>query len=120
MDVAEDGERGQRRLRHARPDIAIIDLMLPGRDGWPVTETIRDEHLGVPVIVVSGRGSGHDRLRFRDRVVTGQRGLTPLSSHDPITKPGAARERLGRYAVDANRVSPRRGTRPPGEACSHT
>ncbi len=91
VDVAEDGERGLRRLRHARPDIAIIDLMLPGLDGWAVTETIRDRSLWVPVIVVSARGSGHDSLRFRDGVMTGQRGLTPLSSHDPITKPGAAR-----------------------------
>ena len=62
VDLAEDGERGLRRLRHARPDVAIVDLMLPGLDGWAVTEAIREDHLGVPVIVVSARGSEHDKV----------------------------------------------------------
>ncbi len=62
VDIAEDDERGLRRVRHARPDIAIIDPMLTGLDGWAVTETMRDEHLGVPVVVVSARGSEHDKV----------------------------------------------------------
>ncbi len=62
--VAEDGKRSLRRLHHARPDIAIIDPMLTGLDGWAVTETMRDEHLGVPVIVVSARGSEHDKVEI--------------------------------------------------------
>ncbi len=64
MDVAEDGKRSLRRLRHARADIAIIDPMLTGLDGWPVTDAMRDEHLGVPVIVVSARGSEHDKVEI--------------------------------------------------------
>ncbi len=88
VDAAEDGARGLRRLRHARPDIAIIDLMLPGRDGWPVTETIRDEHLGVPVIVVSARGSEHDKVRTIE-----------IGADDYLSKPFGIRELIARVGV---------------------
>ena len=40
MDVewADDGDRALRKLRFERPDVAVIDLMLPGEDGWRITE----------------------------------------------------------------------------------
>ncbi len=85
VDVAEDGERGLRRLRHARPDIAIIDLMLPGLDGWAVTEAIRDRYFWVPVIVVSARGSGHDKVRTLE-----------IGADDYLSKPFGMRELIAR------------------------
>ena len=38
VEWAQDGERGLRKLRFERPDVAVVDLMLPGLDGWTVTE----------------------------------------------------------------------------------
>ena len=43
VEVAEDGERAMRKLRFERPDLAVVDLMLPGIDGWRITETLRAE-----------------------------------------------------------------------------
>ena len=85
VDVAEDGERGLRRLRHARPDVAIVDLMLPGLDGWAVTEAIREDHLGVPVIVVSARGSEHDKVHTLE-----------IGADDYLSKPFGMRELIAR------------------------
>ena len=62
VEVAERGDRAMRKLRFERPDVAVIDLMLPGMDGWRITEGARAEGLQVPVIVVSARGSEQDKV----------------------------------------------------------
>ena len=45
MDVewADNGDAALRKLRFERPDVAVIDLMLPGEDGWRITEALRSE-----------------------------------------------------------------------------
>jgi len=85
VDLAEDGERGLRRIQHQRPDVAVVDLMLPGVDGWAVTETIRREHGGVPVIVVSARGSEHDKVHTLE-----------IGADDYLSKPFGMRELVAR------------------------
>ena len=85
VDLAEDGERGLRRIQHRRPDVAVVDLMLPGVDGWAVTETIRREHGGVPVIVVSARGSEHDKVHTLE-----------IGADDYLSKPFGMRELVAR------------------------
>ncbi len=62
--------------------------MLPGRDGWPVAETIRDEHLGIPVIVVSARGSEHDKVRTIE-----------IGADDYLSKPFGIRELIARVGM---------------------
>ena len=44
------------RLRYERPDVCVLDLMLPGIDGWKLIETARSEGIGTPIVVVSARG----------------------------------------------------------------
>ena len=61
VTVAE-GDAGLRRLRFERPDVCVIDLMLPRMDGWRVIETAREEGIGTPIVVVSARGTEHDRV----------------------------------------------------------
>jgi two-component system, OmpR family, alkaline phosphatase synthesis response regulator PhoP len=57
-----NGETGLARLRYERPDVCVLDLMLPGIDGWRVIEQARDEGIGTPIVVVSARGTEHDRV----------------------------------------------------------
>lgn len=105
VDLAEDGERGLRRLRHARPDVAIVDLMLPGLDGWAVTEAIREDHLGVPVIVVSARGSEHDKVHTLE-----------IGADDYLAKPFGMRELIARIEALLRRTRLVAASEPRGEA----
>src|SRR5919201_6456385 len=56
------GAQGLVRLRYEQPDVCVLDLMLPELDGWKLLETIRSEGIGTPVLVVSARGTEHDRV----------------------------------------------------------
>lgn len=105
VDVAEDGEQGLRRLRYQRPDVAIIDLMLPGLDGWAVTEAIREDHLGVPVIIVSARGSEHDKVH-----------LLEIGADDYLAKPFGMRELIARVEALLRRTRQIAGAEPRGDA----
>ncbi|MGZ4481724.1 MAG: response regulator transcription factor [Gaiellales bacterium] len=62
VEWAEHGDRAMRKLRFERPDVAVVDLMLPGMDGWRIIETLRAEGATIPVIVVSARGSEQDKV----------------------------------------------------------
>src|SRR5262249_28838079 len=63
VEVAENGDRAISKLRYERPDVAVIDLMLPGTDGWRITETLRAEGIETPIVIVSARGSEHDKVQ---------------------------------------------------------
>src|SRR4029078_9550213 len=56
------GEVGLARLRHERPDVLVLYLMLPGLDVWALIEQARSEGIGTPILVVSARGTEHDRV----------------------------------------------------------
>jgi two-component system, OmpR family, alkaline phosphatase synthesis response regulator PhoP len=72
--TAEDGSEGLRLAREAQPDLLILDLMLPGIDGYQVLQTLRTEGRTLPVLILSARGEVEDRIRgFRldaDQYVT--------------------------------------------------
>ncbi len=61
--VVGKGDQGLARLRFERPDVCVLDLMLPGRDGWSVIESARAEGIPTPIVVVSARGTEHDTSR---------------------------------------------------------
>ena len=44
------GEVGLARLRYERPDVLVLDLMLPGLDGWSLIEQARAEGIGTPIL----------------------------------------------------------------------
>jgi DNA-binding response OmpR family regulator len=44
--------------------VCVLDLMLPGIDGWRVIEQARAEGIGTPIVVVSARGTEHDRAEL--------------------------------------------------------
>jgi DNA-binding response OmpR family regulator len=97
--VVANGEVGLARLRYEQPDVCVLDLMLPGLDGWSLIETARGEGLGTPIIVVSARGTEADRVRVLE-----------LGADDYLVKPFAMKELVARV-----RAAARRSLRPPAE-----
>src|SRR5262249_55778647 len=59
---SDRGDRAIKKIRFERPDVAIVDLMLPGMDGWRMIEALRADGVGIPIIVVSARGSEQDKV----------------------------------------------------------
>ena len=55
---AVDGEGGLKKIKEAKPDIVLLDLILPGMDGFTFLEKIKDdsETKGIPVIILSNLG----------------------------------------------------------------
>ncbi|MBP6470176.1 MAG: response regulator transcription factor [Chloroflexi bacterium] len=93
--LAYDGEMALHALRRERPDLVILDLMMPHRDGWEVTHAVRaDKNLAAtPIIILSAR------IEDTDKIV----GLE-LGADDYITKPFNAREVVARVKALLRRV----------------
>jgi two-component system alkaline phosphatase synthesis response regulator PhoP len=84
-EVAADGLDGLRRAREDRPDLVILDLMLPGMDGYRVLRMLRAEGNRVPVLILTARGEEADKvLGFRS------------GADDYVTKPFGLLELLAR------------------------
>src|SRR6187431_1478367 len=94
-----NGEAGITRLRYERPDVCILDLMLPLLDGWKLIETARAEGIGTPIVVVSARGTEHDRVHALE-----------IGADDYLVKPFSMRELVARVGAAA-----RRGVQPAAE-----
>ena len=62
--TAYDGESALHSIRAERPDLVVLDLMLPGRDGWDITRIVRgDESLaGIPIIMLTARVEDTDKI----------------------------------------------------------
>jgi DNA-binding response OmpR family regulator len=86
------GEQGLARLRFERPDVCVLDLMLPQTDGWSVIERARDEGIGTPIIVVSARGTEHDRVHALE-----------IGADDYLVKPFSMRELVARVQAASRR-----------------
>lgn len=80
--VAPDGPGGLKQATEWKPDLVLLDLMLPGMSGYDVLQALRAAGNGVPVIIVSARGEEADKVRgFRldaDQYVTKPVGLLEL------------------------------------------
>ena len=87
-----NGNTGLARLRYERPDVCVVDLMLPELDGWRLIETARSEGIGTPVVVVSARGSEHDRIHALE-----------LGADDYLVKPFSMKELVARVRALARR-----------------
>jgi DNA-binding response OmpR family regulator len=85
IEVADDGNKGLGRARAGSPDLIILDLMMPGLDGYRVLKTLREEGYDTPVLILSARGEEADKVRgFR------------LGADDYVTKPFSLLELLAR------------------------
>ena len=86
------GELGLARLRYENPDVCVLDLMLPGLDGWRLIETARAEGIGTPIVVVSARGTEHDRVHALE-----------IGADDYLVKPFSMKELMARVRAAARR-----------------
>lgn len=62
---AADGETGLRLVREQRPDLVLLDVMMPGLDGWQVLDTLKSEPrtAGIPVVLLTARVQREDEIR---------------------------------------------------------
>ena len=92
VDVAASGPEAIQAARRRRPDLVVLDVMLPGMDGFQVCRTLRAEST-VPILLLSARGEEIDRVV----------GLE-IGADDYLTKPFAMRELLARIRAMLRRV----------------
>jgi DNA-binding response OmpR family regulator len=80
MDVLEagDGPSGLETARSAEPDVILLDVMMPGLDGWRVAEELLEDERtsGIPIVFLTARAEVRDRARGLD-----------LGGIDYVTKP---------------------------------
>jgi DNA-binding response OmpR family regulator len=94
VDCASRGDEGLRRLATSRPDLVLLDVMMPGEDGFSLCRTIRRRNR-LPVIMLTARGDVADR-------VTG----LELGADDYVTKPFDPRELVARIQSVLRRTEP--------------
>src|SRR6184192_751893 len=104
VEVAKDGVKGLARARAARPDLVVLDLMLPGMDGFRVLRALRQDGQGMPVLILTARGEEADKVR----------GLR-LGADDYVTKPFGVLELLARVEALLRRTAPSGGGAAPPE-----
>ena len=85
VEIAGSGPAGLEQARRSKPDLLILDLMLPGLDGLRLLKALREEGLAMPVLILTARGDEADKVR----------GLK-LGADDYVTKPFGVLELLAR------------------------
>jgi DNA-binding response OmpR family regulator len=95
--TAHDGETALHSLRRDRPDLVVLDLMLPDRDGWDITRLVRRDTVlaKTPIIMLTAR------VEDADKIV----GLE-LGADDYVTKPFNPREVVARVRSVLRRSQP--------------
>lgn len=92
--TASEGKGGLRQAAEMSPDLVVLDLMMPGMDGWEVCSKLREQSK-IPIILLTAKGEEIDKLRgFR------------LGVDDYVTKPFSFAELVARVGAVLARVSP--------------
>jgi DNA-binding response OmpR family regulator len=85
VDRAETGDDGLYLAEQGIYDLVVLDIMLPGMDGFSVVEQLRKKSINVPVLMLTARDGVEDRVRGLDK-----------GADDYLTKPFAVEELLAR------------------------
>ncbi len=102
VDAAADGEEGMQRAFDLRPDLIVLDIMLPGWSGLDILTELRDRNEDVPVLILSARGSTDNKVE----------GLN-IGADDYLAKPFDLSELLARVEAMLRRRSVDQPTEPP-------
>ena len=98
VNVADDGPSGLAAARTLEPDLIVLDLMIPGMDGYRVLRQLREDGLTMPVLILTAKGEEADKvLGFR------------LGADDYVTKPFGVLELLARVQALLRRSRPAGG-----------
>jgi DNA-binding response OmpR family regulator len=100
--AARDGLEGLRAIRHNAPDALVLDLMMPGLDGWELIRHVRQTAPRLPVIVVTARTDERDRLE-----------VLALGADDVMAKPFSMRELTARVGAALRRRRAEEAGAPP-------
>ncbi|MGB7538538.1 MAG: response regulator transcription factor [Anaerolineales bacterium] len=95
VETAADGASALAKARDARPDLVVLDLMLPGMDGLEVCRRLRSAHSSLPILILTARDSVSDRVQGLD-----------AGSDDYMVKPFALAELLARVRALLRRAGP--------------
>jgi phosphate regulon transcriptional regulator PhoB len=100
--VAASGAEAVKQAREARPDLVLLDIMVPHLNGWEVCRRLKQdaETRGIPVIMVTGRGEEGDKVLGFE-----------VGADDYVTKPFSPRELLARVRAVARRGRAEAGDR---------
>jgi len=99
--VVSDGRSAIDEVRRQRPDLLVLDVMMPGVDGLDVCRVLRREY-DLPVLMVTARAGAEDKLLGFD-----------LGADDYLTKPYDPRELMARVRALLRRTRPATGTAAP-------
>lgn len=91
--TATDGEQGYGLLKEKKPDLVILDLMLPKVSGFEFCRKVRGEGVAMPILMLTARGEEKDRVAGLD-----------LGADDYMTKPFSVPELLARVRALIRRV----------------
>jgi len=91
--TATDGEQGYDLIKNQKPDLIILDLMLPRMNGYEVCRKVRDEGIHTPILMLTARGEELDRVLGLD-----------LGADDYVTKPFSMPELSARIRAIFRRV----------------
>ncbi len=97
VDVALDGQEAVDRVKQKRPDLVVLDVMMPGVDGFEVCRRMRAED-NLPILLLTARGGTADRVRGLD-----------TGADDYLVKPFAYAELLARVRALLRRAAPAAG-----------
>jgi two-component system, OmpR family, KDP operon response regulator KdpE len=101
MCEAEDAPTAYRMLRAEDPDVMLVDLGLPGQDGFDLIRNIREAALTVPIVVLSSRADEAGKVRALD-----------MGADDYVTKPFGTDELLARIRAAVRHRLQQEGERP--------
>lgn len=83
--IARDGAEGMEKVQREKPDLIVLDVMMPILDGWSFCAALRKWEIKIPVLFLSAKGTSEDRVRGLD-----------LGGDDYLVKPFSRDELLAR------------------------
>lgn len=107
VDISRDGEKGLQKALTGIYDVIIVDLMLPGKDGYEIVEEIR-RNFEIPILIISAKNEDIDKIR----------GLG-FGADDYLTKPFSSAELVARVKSHIHRYERLMSRKPSTDIISH-